>query len=127
MSKETGERELSILGQTFYRVLPKNMTQSPGMVHLRNSILSDRNYLWEKSVDESLKNGEGWRYCLQFAGDGRTATLLFTDDFAVLGRLNQRGDNLRCVDCQPMAETLREYFASIKAFHSNLDASKEAE
>jgi hypothetical protein len=127
MSKETGERELSILGQTFYRVLPKNMTQSPGMVHLRNSILSDRNYRWEEPVSESLQNGEGWRYCLQFAGDGRTATFLFNEDFTMLGRLNQRGDNLRCVDCQPMAETLREYFASIKAFQPESDASKEAE
>jgi hypothetical protein len=63
---------------------------------------------------------------LQFSGAGRTATLLFTENLAVLGRRNQRGDNLRTVDCQPMAETLREYFEEIGAFQSD-SASTENE
>ncbi len=115
---------LGVLSQDYERLNVKDLTQARGLVHLRNSILNDGNYRWQEPVDESVKNGKGWRYGLQFAGNGRTATLLFTDDFAVLGRLNQRGDNLRTVACQPMAETLREYFTSIKAFQPENDASK---
>ena len=124
---QESEETFSVLSKDYERLDIKDLTKAPGMVHLRNSILSDRNYRWEEPVSESLQKGEGWRYCLQFAGDGRTATLLFNENFAMLGRLNQRADNLRCVDCQPMAETLREYFASIKAFQPESNASKAAD
>ncbi len=117
---ETGEDALQILSQSFERIDSKDLTSAPGMVHLRNSILSDGNYRWDEPVATN-----DWRWCLQFSGKGMTATILFTDDFAVLGRMNQRGDNVRTVDCQPMAESLREYFAKIGVFVAT--ASKQAD
>jgi hypothetical protein len=82
------------------------------MVHLRHSILTDGNYNWENPADT-----DDWRWCLQFTDGGVTATLLFNEDFTILGRLNRRADEVRTVDSRPLAETLREYFTSIKAFH----------
>ena len=84
------------------------------MVHLRNAILTDRNYQWEREVAT-----DAWRWALQFSEAGRSATILFTEDFAILGRLNQRADEVRVVDCRPMAETLREYFKSSGIFAIN--------
>ncbi len=117
---ESGEDTLQILSQNFERIDSKDLTSAPGMVHLRNSILTDGNYRWDEPV-----SNEDWRWCLQFSGEGMTATILFSENFAVLGRMNQRGDNVRTVDCQPMAETLREYFAEIGVFDKT--ASNQAE
>ena len=46
--------------------------------------------------------------------------------------MNQRGDNERVVDCHPMAETLREYFAKNGIFPTTaaqeaVSASKQAD
>lgn len=113
---DAGDDVLRILAKTYERLDSKDLTSAPGMVHLRNSILSDGNYRWDEPVPDFLENGDDWRWCLQFSGNERVATILFTKDFAELGRMNQRGDNVRMVDCQPMAETLREYFTEIGVF-----------
>ena len=124
---DAGDDALQILSKNYERIEPQDLTSAPGMVHLRNSILSDGNYRWEAPA-----TSDHWRWCLQFSGDGRVATILFTEDFALLGRMNQRGDHVRTVDSQPMAETLREYFTEIGVFPASAieqaaTASKQAE
>lgn len=109
-SKEASAK-LQVVGKTYYRRLPKEVTTERGMIHLRNSILTDANYNWEKPVDT-----ENWKWCLEFVKEDRTATILFNQDFTVLGRLNRRGDRLRQVDCSPMADKLRAYFSSAGIF-----------
>jgi hypothetical protein len=100
-----------ILSDKYLRTDTKKLTDARGMIHLRHSIVNDGNYLWDNSV-----TADEWRYGLQFEDDDRSATVLFNDGFTVLGRLNRRGDNLRTVDCTPMAETLRKYFDGVDAF-----------
>lgn len=110
-----------VLSDKYIRTDTKKLTEAPGMTHLRTSIAHDRNYLWEKptTVNE-------WPYGLQFEADGRSATVLFNDDFTVLGRLNRRGDDLRTVDCTPMASTLEKYFAGVEAFEVEEIAKPQA-
>jgi hypothetical protein len=122
-SKEAFD-ELQVVGRTYYRRLPKDVTKERGMIHLRNSILTDANYNWDKSVQT-----DDWKWCLQFAKDELVATILFNQDFTILGRLNRRGNNLRQVDCSPMADKLRAYFASADIFPTAKTdgASKAAE
>lgn len=110
---ESNDESFPILDKTYYPINRQDITKTPGLVHLRNAILSDSNYHWDHEIAF-----DDWRWCLQFVGAGRKATILFDEDFTVLGRLNQRGDNLRIVDCQPMAETLREYFDSSGIFNT---------
>jgi hypothetical protein len=121
---ESSDESFPILDKTYYPTNRKDVTKAAGMVHLRNAILTDGNYRWDREV-----NTDDWRWCLQFAGDGRKAKVLFTEDFTILGRLDQSGA-VRVVDCQPMAETLREYFKSAHVFETSKPdtaASKAAE
>jgi hypothetical protein len=111
---ESSDEAFSILEKPYSPVDRKDITQTPGMVHLRNAILTDTNYHWDHEIEN-----DDWRWCLEFVGDGRKATILFNEDFTILGRMNQRADQVRVVDCQPMAETLREYFKSSKIFSAS--------
>jgi hypothetical protein len=113
------ECSFPILDDNYVRADTKGLTDAPGMTHLRTSIAHDRNYLWEKPVQ-----ADEWTYGLQFEADGRSATVLFNEDFTVLGRLNRRGDDLRTVDCTPMAETLRKYFDGVEAFEVEKEDAK---
>jgi hypothetical protein len=108
---ESSGEAFSILGKPYTPTNRKDITKVPGLVHLRNAILTDSNYRW----DHEIANDD-WRWCLEFAGESGKATLLFNEDFTIVGRMNQRADQVRVVDCQPMAETLREYFRSSKIF-----------
>ena len=122
---ETSNDSFPILAKTYSRSEPKDLTKAPGMVHLRHSILTDGNYNWDKPVQDLSPEGDDWRWCLQFTDGGVTATLLFNEDFTILGRLNRRADEVRSVDCRPLAETLAEYFAKIEAFPGEIaDAAK---
>ena len=118
---ESSKEAFSILGKPYSPIDRKDITQTPGMVHLRNAILTDTNYRW----DHEIANDD-WRWCLQFAGNDRKATILFNEDFSILGRMNQRADQVRVVDCQPMAETLQEYFRSSKIFNTSSLASPQS-
>ena len=102
--------------QQFLSTEAHDVTDVPGMVHLRNSLLTDSNYDWTAKVKMP-----SWQWCLQFAGEGQEVQVLFTENFGEIGLL-ENGRH-REVSCRPMAETLREYFASSKLF----DASKPAE
>lgn len=119
---KSDEGSYPILEEKYTRTDTKSLTDAPGMTHLRTSIAHDRNYLWEKTVQ-----ADEWKYGLQFEADGRSATVLLNDDFTVLGRLNRRGDDLRAVDCTPMAKTLEKYFEGVEAFEAeNKDAKPPA-
>lgn len=122
---ESSDESFLILDEPYSPTDRRNITKAAGMVHLRNAILSDGNYRWDREVTT-----DDWRWCMQFEGNGRKATILFNADFTVLGRMNQRADQIRAVDCQPMAETLQEYFESSKIFappQPESPASKSAE
>ena len=83
---------------------PPGPHQGTGHGALGNSILTDGNYVWENPV-----NTDDWRWCLQFTDGGVTATLLFNEDFSILGRLNRRA--MRCA--RSIAVRWRKRCASI--------------
>jgi hypothetical protein len=113
------------IGKKFFETKNrKDITKAPGLVHLRNALLSDSNYRWDRNVTT-----DDWRWCLQFADADRKATILFNENLTMLGCMNQPAE-VRTVDCQPMAETLREYFKSSNIFaplQPETPASKTAE
>jgi hypothetical protein len=113
---DSSDESFPILNKTYNPIDRKDVTKTAGMVHLRNAILSDSNYHWDREAST-----DDWRWCLEFIGEGRKATILFNDDFTILGRMNQRADQVRTVDCRPMAETLREYFESSGIFGTSED------
>lgn len=112
-----GEAELLVVDdKQFVQLNAHEVTDVPGMVHLRNSLLTDSNYDWNLEVKPPR-----WRYGLLLNNGDQNAHVLFSEDFTVIGLLEHQ--QLRAVGCQPMAETLREYFASSRLF----DASSLAE
>ena len=116
---ETTDDAFPILAETYARTPPQDLTKAPGMVHLRNSILTDGNYVWENPVST-----DDWRWCLQFTDGGVTARCSSTKISRFSADLNRRADEVRTVDCRPLAETLREYFGSIDAFLRKRRAAK---
>ena len=77
--EQTGKNVFQILSKSYEKVDSKDLTSAPGMIHLRNSILSDGNYRWDQPRDT-----DNWRWCLQFSDENMTATILFTEDFSTL-------------------------------------------
>ena len=85
--------------------------KEPAAVVKARKVVDDYAQARQKVLTESRK--ERSALC-----DKVKATILFTEDFAILGRLNQRADEVRVVDCRPMAETLREYFKTSGIFNA---------
>jgi hypothetical protein len=111
--KSAGD-SIQIFSKTYRRVEIKNLSDAPGMIHLRNAILTDDNYNWGESADTF-----DWRWCLEFSRDRQKVTILFNEDFSILGRLNQEAHDVWTVDSTPIAATLRQYFKSIGVFGVN--------
>ena len=79
-----------------------DVSQAPGMIHLRHSLINDKSFSWSASLDDCQPN---WPYALRFSGDGRSATLLF--DFhcrqALLAERNARAS------IEPMAKGVETF------------------
>ena len=93
-----------------------DVTEVPGIVHLRNSLLSDRNYDWQVEVA-----APSWRWGLRLTEGGQAAAILFSEDYRELGLWQPQSgsEGVRALACRPMAETLTQYFASVKLFDAS--------
>jgi hypothetical protein len=85
-----------------------NLTNARGMVHLRHALMTDSSYLWIKQPVAP----SSWRCALKFHKNNRYVFVLLNEDFTTLGK---SVDSLpvEIISCQPMAETLREYFGAL--------------
>lgn len=100
---------LTLGAGSYYEIkVSKDLTDAPGMVHLRHALLTDSNYLWMQRPEDP----DAWRWMLKFSRDSRYILILFSEDLATLGKSTD-ASSVRAISCQPMAETLREYFAAL--------------
>lgn len=99
---------LDVAGREYRGVLVRDLTGAAGMVHLRHALVTDSNYLWMKRPAAP----DQWRWALQFHKGEHNVLIVLTEDFQTLGKLVGSAP-LEMIDCRPMAETLREYFASL--------------
>jgi hypothetical protein len=79
-----------------------DVSQAPGLVHLRHSLISDQSFVWSAPLDACQPH---WPYALRFAGDKRSATLLVDFDCrqALLAERNARAS------IEPMAQGLEVF------------------
>ena len=84
-----------------------DLSQARGMVHLRHALMSDRNYQWGRQVDGTAVP---WRWCLHWSDETAHGVVLLSADFAVLGKVQPSKKHVDAISCQPMAESLRQYF-----------------
>jgi hypothetical protein len=88
-----------------------DVSGAPGITHLRNALLEDRNYDWP-----ALKNSQSmdWRWMLQFSNEmpGGNIFLLFSNDCTQTALL-ESDDHV--VSCKPIANGLSSIFAEFAA------------
>ncbi len=100
---------LPLLGDAYTVVSRLDLTNAPGMVHLRHALTSDSNYVWGQSAAAPA----AWRWALRFQDADRQLLVLFTADLATLGKSATNSSPAEVISCQPMAETLQQYFTAL--------------
>ena len=86
-----------------------DLSDARGMVHLRHALVTDTNYLWNETAMPTVL----WRWALQFQEADDSVLVLFSTDLATLGKLTSDSPTVEVISCQPMAETLKQYFAHL--------------
>ncbi len=99
------------LGRPYSATQVKEITKARGMVHFRHALMTDGNYRWD---DRPKLSEVDWRWGMRFY-DGQTqAVVVLSKNLDTLG-LVVSGDSreVKVVSCQPMAETLEDYFFNV--------------
>jgi hypothetical protein len=97
------------LGDGYVVAARLDLAQARGLVHLRHALTSDGNYAWDQPSAELAK----WRWALRFHDADQELLVLFTADLATLGKSTSASPAIETISCQPMAATLRQYFAAL--------------
>jgi hypothetical protein len=87
----------------------QDVTGAAGMVHLRHSLVSDRNYQWGQPI---VGEDVNWRWGLRFADEFGQVWVLFDETFRAVGRQLEEGGEIRAIAATGMSETLQEYFSN---------------
>lgn len=87
-----------------------DLSKARGQAHLRHALLSDRNYVWGKPLDGETTD---WRWTIRFFEGIAEAEVLFSRDLSVIGKRNADGDTVQAYSCQPMTESLEQYFQAL--------------
>jgi hypothetical protein len=93
--------------------LAKDITGARGLTHLRNALLEDRSFDWEKP--ESIMP-EHWGYILIFREQKTaraSAYLMFSEDATMVTVYDP--PNRRVLSCEPIADGLRTVLAEFSA------------
>lgn len=116
---EQREHESLEVGHQVYVVVNRrDLTQARGIKHLDALLLNDRNFGWGQRVPLP-----DWNWALEFSSAAGQATVVFSQNCTVMGVLDPENHEVRMLACEPLAETLREYFARQDVF----DASNSSE
>ncbi len=99
------------LGRKYRAAEPRGLTNARGMVHLRHSLMSDRNYVWDDPVDPTEID---WRWCLRFYESQHEVRVVLAADFSAIGRVVAAAPSpVEAYSCRPLSESLRVYFAAL--------------
>jgi hypothetical protein len=88
-----------------------DVSTAPGMTHLRNALLEDRNFVWPSHEHDQPLD---WRWMLQFSDEppGGNIILLFTNDCTHTALLDSDDE---VIACTPIADGLSSIFAEFAA------------
>jgi len=90
-----------------------DLTGKPGLVHLRHALTYDANFTWDqrRSAPEATID---WAYALRFfKADATPLVVLFTRDFAQLGRVDADGRVVDSLPCPKLGPVIREYLGEV--------------
>lgn len=97
------------LGRPYLTTQLREITQQRGMVHFRHALMTDGNYDWASEPEPSKID---WRWGMKFHDEQTQALVVLAEDLATIGLVNE-GHIKKTLSCQPMAETLRDYFQNV--------------
>lgn len=106
-ANDTGaEPLLAAAGTKFAIVARRDISQTPGLIHLRHSLISDNSFNWSAPLDDCRPD---WAYALRFSKGQRSATLLLDLDCrqALLAATAAR------VSIEPMAKGLAAFLEEL--------------
>ena len=109
---QPGEREL-IAGQPV--AAAHDLSAKPGLIHLRHVFTQDSNFDWAAQSREPATGSRDWGYALRFAEGGQQLTVLLDEDFKVLGRLTDDGQQVDLLPCPRLAEPVARYLTDVGA------------
>ncbi len=96
------------LGRAYSVTKIREITNDRGMVHFRHALMTDGNYAWASEPEP----GEiDWRWGMRFHDGQIQALVVLAEDLATIGLVDQ--GRVRALSCQPMAETLQDYFDNV--------------
>ena len=92
-----------------------DLTEKKGLVHLRHSLTYDADFAWDQRRREPLADGADWTFAMRFNKGQRELVVLFTRDFARIGRVVD-ADGAAEVDvlpCPRLGPVLVKYLGEI--------------
>lgn len=89
----------------------KDVSQAPGMTHLRNALIEDRSYEWVK-IDSKEQPEESARFALEFTDPEQDnfLRLCFTEDCRWVWARPAEPDNGQQLSCKPISAGLLKVF-----------------
>ena len=83
-----------------------DVSQAPGLTHLRNALLEDRSFDWPA---QDAPAGIEWTHGLRFrAGPAPPLVILFSSDFGLTAACFPDAAASQAISCKPIAKGLRE-------------------
>jgi hypothetical protein len=91
-----------------------DISNAPGLTHLRNALLEDHNFDWTTVVKAPLQTPAQWGLMFADPKAGKSTTVWLSDDFRSISRPGET--DMQSVSVDPvMAKGLREMFAEFSA------------
>jgi len=92
-----------------------DLSQKPGLIHLRYVFAEDANFRWEDQRREMVTDATAWEYALRFSDSERRLVVLFSREFDLLGKLEADGEHVHLVPIPRAASAIRKYLGDIGA------------
>ncbi len=88
----------------------QELAEVKGLVHMQHFLALDRSYDWTTEPDPASTD---WRWQFRLHKDGRAAGFAVSGDCRSIGRLDESGGFRRTVSCEPIANSLTQYFTAL--------------
>jgi hypothetical protein len=102
--------QLNIGGTNWLVADKRDVSQAPGLTHLRNALLEDHSFDWPVHAADSSTD---WRWALRFRdGKGPRLVALFSAD-EQLGKSFAGDESIVAVSCRPISRGLSEMYVEM--------------
>jgi hypothetical protein len=98
-----------------------DLSDEPGLIHLRHVFTQDANFQWDAREREPVAASD-WAYAVRFGEGDTSVTVLFRRDFERIGKLD--GEEVETLPSPRIGKPVRQYLGDIGAL--NTDAKPQA-